>query len=408
MGKVIILSRMYVGSYLQENIGHEVINLFKTDNNENYIYVSDDGRINPKYNDSVEAVLLVRYVEKGVMEVLAKAEKLEQILYKSNISEESKNQVNYVNDNDIKYGGVSPQRVLGNTEAEKIVITFKTNKLRKVKKTTYLIEDSDKMEEYENAFYLPEKHFSSQSLKMYYPKEEYTQDYDVLQSIISDENIWENVNTTEKLNLIDIDTWRQRNSFLSIIKKEYDELVFSNMLAYFFDQNRSVFIDFTKNVLKIPSFSSDFRIVRESNDNIDLWIEDDNSIIIIENKIKSKINGERHDIYSEKVQSQLNKYYSYAKEQYPNKIVYCYIFTPNYNPINLQKYKAGEYYKIINYSYIYEFYMKYAGKMIHTSYFSEFLDAIHIHASTIDNSNYEIMKNRFIQKIKKVLENEIT
>lgn len=178
------------------------------------------------------------------------------------------------------------------------------------------------------------------------------------------------------------------------------------MFAYFFDQNRSVFIDFTKNVLKIPSFSSNFRIVRESNDNVDLWIEDDNSIIIIENKIKSKINGERHEIYSEKVQSQLNKYYCYAKEQYPNKIVYCYIFTPNYNPINLQKYKAGEYYKIINYSDIYKFYMKYAGKMLHTSYFSEFLDAIHIHASTLDNSNYEIMKNRFIQKIKRVLENE--
>ena len=233
MGKVIILSRMYVGSYLQENIGHEVINLFQADNGANYIYVSDDGRINPKYNGSVEAVLLVRYVEKGVMEVLAKAEELEQILYKSNISEESKNQVNYVEENNIKYGGVSPQRVLGNTEAKKIVITFKANKLLKVKNAIYLIEDIDKIEEYENAFYLPEKHFSSQSLKMYYPQEDYIQDYDVLQSIISNEQIWEDSNTTEKLNLIDIDTWRQRNSFLSIIKKEYDELVFQICLHIF-------------------------------------------------------------------------------------------------------------------------------------------------------------------------------
>ena len=34
---VIILNRMYVGDYLGENIGHEVINLMKADNNNNYI-----------------------------------------------------------------------------------------------------------------------------------------------------------------------------------------------------------------------------------------------------------------------------------------------------------------------------------------------------------------------------------
>ena len=43
---VIILTKMYVGEYHEENIGHEVINLFKSDNGNNYIYVNKDGRIN--------------------------------------------------------------------------------------------------------------------------------------------------------------------------------------------------------------------------------------------------------------------------------------------------------------------------------------------------------------------------
>ena len=61
MCDTIILTRMYVGTYLQNNIGHEVINLFKADNGNNYIYVNKDGRINPKYNNSISAVILTRY-----------------------------------------------------------------------------------------------------------------------------------------------------------------------------------------------------------------------------------------------------------------------------------------------------------------------------------------------------------
>ena len=83
MENVIILTRMYVGSYLQNHIGHEIINLFRDDNGDNYIYVNQSGDINPKYNNKVRAVLIVRYVEEGVMEVVAKAENLEQILFKS-------------------------------------------------------------------------------------------------------------------------------------------------------------------------------------------------------------------------------------------------------------------------------------------------------------------------------------
>ena len=49
MGKTIILNRIYTGDYLDEgaNLGHEVINLFRQDNDGNdypyYVYLMSDG-----------------------------------------------------------------------------------------------------------------------------------------------------------------------------------------------------------------------------------------------------------------------------------------------------------------------------------------------------------------------------
>ena len=54
MENVIILTRMYVGSYLQNHIGHEIINLFRDDNGDNYIYINalyDYTRLNVSNNE---------------------------------------------------------------------------------------------------------------------------------------------------------------------------------------------------------------------------------------------------------------------------------------------------------------------------------------------------------------------
>lgn len=77
------------------------------------------------------------------------------------------------------------------------------------------------------------------------------------------------------------------------------------MFAYFFDINREAFSRFAREVLHIE-VQTDFTIEREKR-NIDLLISDKNNAVVIENKIKSSINGidDRHDIYSDQVQSQL-------------------------------------------------------------------------------------------------------
>lgn len=406
-GSTIILNRMYVGRYLDENIGHEIINLVKDDNGDNYIYVNPHGTINPKYDNTIKAIILVKHIEKGVLEVIAKAESLEQIAYQSKHSEKQavveENQLNYIKENGIKYGGAFLHEIYGTgATTSGTFITFKSNKLRKPKRPMYLINEREKLKEYEHCCLMTEKHFSNQSLKMYYRRSEELKDYALLCDMLANSKLWEKVNTTEKLNSNSRSSFMMRDNFISIIRQEYNELTFSNLFAYFFRHDPDMFCHFAKQVLGIHNFHNEFNVIRESYDNIDLWIEDSDSVIIIENKIKSKINGERHDIYSKKIQSQLSKYYRYAKQERHNKNIYCYIFSPDYNNVDLSKYEAGNHYTLINYSKIYEFYRKHAGDMIHAKYFSEFLDALHMHTQAVGDRNFEEMRDRFLSRIQKL------
>ena len=392
---------MYAGSYLDEseNIGHEVINLFKDDNGSNYIYINPYGSINKKVNDSVKAILLVKHIEKGVLEVIAKAENLQQVYYKKNNREEEiRDQIAYVKENKVTYGNVLLSDIYKNGYDE-ILITFKTNNLRTVKKPVFLIEDESKQYKYENHYFLPEKHFSTQSLKMYYSENEFPQDYDVFDKLLNDSSLWNQEETTA-VDLDEIYTFDSHEGFLSVIKKEADELVFSNLFSYIFNQKKDVFKDFVKEVLEIDDFTTNYNICREK-DNIDLLIESDDSVIIIENKIKSKINGEKASL-SGKKESQLSKYVKIANEKYDDKNLYFYIFAPDYNQINKDIYEDGDKYKIINYSQIYDFYFKNAGKMLNVTYFKDFLNAIYIHKMSTDNTNFEKMKKKFIKSIREL------
>ena len=50
-GYGIVLNRMYVGGYLELNIGHEVINLYQADNGRNYIYLNSTGDFDKMQKD---------------------------------------------------------------------------------------------------------------------------------------------------------------------------------------------------------------------------------------------------------------------------------------------------------------------------------------------------------------------
>ena len=60
-------------------------------------------------------------------------------------------------------------------------------------------------------------------------------------------------------------------------------------------------------MLDIPNMELSFSVERETMERIDLWIQSDKDIIVIENKIKSGINGVKEDY------SQLRKYREFAE-----------------------------------------------------------------------------------------------
>ena len=144
-----------------------------------------------------------------------------------------------------------------------------------------------------------------------------------------------------------------------------------------------------------------FEIIRESRQNIDLWIESEKYIIVIENKIKSGINGKVNKDYN-----QLNKYYdftmNYIKENKLNKKPYFYIFKPDYNNINLKEYDHDGHYTLIKYSKIYEFFNNNASQFHDEKYFQDFLKALHKQTIPISELNFNTMKLRFAEKIRNI------
>lgn len=394
--KEILLNRMYVGEWLIKNIGHEVINLFKADNDKNYIYVTKSGTLDKKHKE-IETVLLVQGVSANTVEIIAKAEVVESIW---NMPDEER----IKKQNEIKYGGVSLNEILPD-----IKVTFEVKNVLYPEKKTYITIDKKfkPANANEEIIELPNsqnaiKRLSGQSLRLFFPEPENgdkSEAYKILDNLINDKDKWETENRTQKISVQEYQE-KSKNlevndfNFLKLIKKENDELSYSNMFQYFLSKDKELFKKFMSEILKVET-QGDYSIDREV-ENIDLLIKDENNIIVIENKIKSGINGIRHDIYSDKIQSQLAEYFKYAKSiaEKENLKIKCFIFSPDYNQLDLKDYKDSKEYKIINYSELFEFFYK---NKIDDKYYDDFLSALKIHTF---KSNYEIMLERFITQIK--------
>ena len=74
--KGLVLNRMYTGSYLSTNLGHEVINMFQADNGKHYLYLNARGNFDKKAGEKISDMLLVRYVGENRLEILAWASEL--------------------------------------------------------------------------------------------------------------------------------------------------------------------------------------------------------------------------------------------------------------------------------------------------------------------------------------------
>lgn len=497
---VIILNRMYVGDYLGENLGHEVINLIKSDNGNHYIYVNAHGTVNEEFYRRDEetikkdVILLTRRVNisgiNDTVEVLAKATGCElcakkemQELFgnKEDYKKQDKltkakkrHKINkdYIEKNGIRYGGVLLDEIFANndyagrTNDSAMFVTYKVDKIVKPKKRIYISTDelSDdtknflKCDEKEvEVFWLNQNSNGERykpkgtDLKTYFKKgSKKEQAFENLKGIIDDEDNWENDTIEEKTEYI-LENYKPRaHNLIDIIHKTRDELTYSNLLAYMLIQEslKESFCNFFRDKYNV-NLSKDYVVTREEG-NIDILIQDDNNIIVIENKIKSAINGwKTENKNSESVTNQLHKYIHYVYGEVWDKNKSCYkkveetdkkylsikkfqdeskdeskavpkqrhffVLKPKYNNLsetsineeiedfedknvkNSGIERKGEY-KIISYA---DLYNHFKDIECNAMYFKEFKSAIERHSYDVDNIQEHQMFERFVEIIKK-------
>ena len=490
---------MFSGEYLEDegNIGHEIINLYKPDDkDEYYLYLVPYGDYSKEHADTdIQSVLLVRGHDANCLEVLAKATGIERVFDIKNIAnKDAKNgwaglkngnseyiqlgkninlnkkqkekranmaaehsfQKELIDREDIRYGGKKVYELFANNTSAKyplsIFLTFKAKEIVKAREPFYLVNENffikNKLEKanttkngcYEIAgykyYFLKRERLSgsagstffnsegikninqgkNESLDNFRQRENNTiqnekYNYELLSKLIfDDESLWEENSISEYNH--DIYPEQDTFSFLTITKKEYDELAFSNLFAYYFVRYKGLFKQLVKEgksneqPLNISiNLDQPFEILREKN-NIDLLIECGTHIFVIENKIKSGINGKKHDIYGNLVQDQLGKYMKEVEKEYTGNYDFHYlIFSPNYNKLDSSKFATDDVrkkYKIINYSEIYSIFSDYFQEHIEDfkkdKYFEDFLKAIKKHSNERDKDFEEIMKRK-MQKL---------
>lgn len=407
----ILLNIMYNGDYLKsdnKNIGHEVINLFQDDNDNNYIYVLPYGCMAKEHNDKIETILLVKRHSASLLEILAKAEGLEQIIYlddtRPNCQERiHKEQINYIKNNDITYDGIHLHEIMNDNDGSDIAfyVTFKAKRIVKPKERIFLTvdnkEDTKHSKNCKNTHILKDvENFAKQSPKMYINSASDKKAYNTLNKIINNADFWKRNKDSRKVDM-GIKTSKE-DAFIDIIKKGYDERSYSNLFQYIFNADRKLFYNFTTEVLNF-TMNGNYVVERETG-NIDLLIYNDKEVIVIENKIKSGINGICRDKKGKIIESQLDKYEKFINKNFKKQNKSYFIFTPDYNMIDIKMYDKN--YELITYSEIYNFFndkkrTKYKTKI---PYYKEFLYALEKHIKETDNNNDIDAERRFVKAIK--------
>lgn len=406
----ILLNIMYAGKYIEsDNIGHEIINLFKDDRGRNYIYAMPGGTIAKHHKGNIRCVLMVRRINANTLEILGKTVgKLTQILTETVARENNDEQrtkihsmqIEKIEKDGIMYGGKKLNEIFKKNETndKDAYITFEADDVVKPKNRIYLTTNEKwKETPREGFFYLGSKlKFPKQSMKTYLSDAKTPHAFKVVVTeIINNTKLWGDSVPTVK-----VDEDDQENetppTFMKIIRKEYDELSYSNMLAFFFRRNRKVFCDFAKEVLEID-MESNFTIEREW-EHIDLLITDENKVIVIENKIKSAINGVK-----DSGESQLSDYVCKVNNEkaFKNKKKHFFILSPDYMNLHTENLNNAKDYNPLKYSVIYGFYKDkkdYFNDI--PQCYAEFLAALEKQSKPTDNSLEEEMYDRFRRAIK--------
>ena len=447
----IVLNRMYVGDYLASNLGHEVINLYQADNGGNYIYLNSTGDFVKAHQGQVSDMLFVKYYGIGEVEVIGMARGLHDVYdasrkfankYEGINEEVFADQQRYVkNEGGISYGGVSIFDIFGEAGQQSVFITYKADKvyIPREGKRLFIRFHSDKSVVYtlheasDIVVMLGGYQQAKASLRQYvYPEGTYSgdlakqnvaekrEDYlKIRTTLINDSSLWEESNN--KVDEEELSEVSQRKvSLFDICQIQNDENKLSNALAYFMLRPeyrrlwRNFFADFG------IELGEGYTIAREeaskiedskvnptkypSGGRIDLMVRTSDSLVVIENKIKSDINSVEEDGEGK----QLRRYYNYANWLATKKESADYgkqrhfiILTPKYNIPTVEDKEMASTYQVITYAHVYDYLTRHKHQFDADTNFVAFYEAMYRH--TLDNVNdylYYEMQEKFFRRIK--------
>ena len=423
---------MYVGDYLSTNLGHEVINMFQADNGNHYLYLNAYGNFGKSHFGQIGYMLLVKYHAEGMFEVIGKAEGLMDVEgadatlkqdYKAVNPSISKAQTEYIEKENITYGGVPIRKIFNDAEQQNIFITYKAARLFKPNRKIFIgygVEADVVLTGYKQAktslktYIYPEGTFAGDQKRE--KIEEKKLDYKKLYDLIEQDNLW--IESKECINDDLLKIKSREVSIFDICQIQNDENRFSYALAYFMTQPqyKKLWQNFFKQYR--VELGDNYTVTREesakiedkewdhttksSGGRIDLLIRDDKNIIVIENKIKSDINSIDGDNEGE----QLGRYYNYVswstQKNKPDegKNPHFMILTPNYNPPHIKSKDMEKIYQVITYGDLYT-YLDGKDEVKSDLNFKAFFEAMHRHThENVNDYLYYDMLEKFVRRIK--------
>ena len=460
------------GEYLHTNLGHEIINFFQADNDNHYLYLNATGNFAKEHKNKIGHMLFVKYYDKGIVEVIGMATGLEDIpganmplkrdkKFKEVDENIWKHQIDFINNEEVCYGGKSILDIFSGAEQQSIFITYKAEKVYRIKSSHRIficfssvnsdanlpiggiviklseinqaktslkqyIYPSDSKDNYKVlkeliVVKLSEINQAKTSLKQYIYPSNSEKDYEALKKLIDDEYLWESVG---KVDLDQYKASRQMISLFDICQIQNNENCFSNALAYFMMQPQyyELWVEFFEKFKIDEEFKinldKDFSVEREasakieedhneedhntkpSGGRIDLLIRDGKNIIVIENKIKSDINSVAKDKFD---CNQLDRYVNYIEWlKSENEKGHFILLTPNYNVPTLKE-EMQNIYKIVTYGEVYDFLSQHKFKFENDLNFVAFFNAIKRHTFKTENEYYfqEMMEKFYRRLIRK-------
>ena len=248
-----------------------------------------------------------------------------------------------------------------------------------------------------------------QGLKSYIAEGE--PDYAVLEDMINNPSLW-----GDSMPKVTPDAAPVELSYMDICQRSYDELAYSNAMAYFAKKYPEIAFKLLDQLTGTKdNYHRDFIVRREEN-HIDLLFYNSGHLVIVENKIKSDLNGVEKDADGQIVKTQLDDYYDAAidiKERYKINCPkpYFFIFAPDYSTLKhyslahpnpfTKHIRIGRHFDLVFYSEVYDFLLPYTKKAPYSkdALFVQFVKSMERHTHSYDDGLWEMTVRKFFERI---------